>query len=318
MPPRTREQMAQDETPQPKPDQIDWSDIGTFFESTWRLHKIKIISIFVLLFFLLPVARRSFVVVPAGHKAVVLEFGKVRAVYPDGLHLIKPFITSIRLMSIRVQASSLKAEAVSRDTQKVQTEAVINWVFLPDHLQDTFEKVGVADDMVASIMLPALNEALKAVTAKRPVADILDKREEIKAEIDEKFRKKLAAYHVTIIDLYLTNLRFEADYEKAIEDKQVAEVRVKTKQNEAEAARQQARGEADAMRIRAEGEAAAKRALSTTLTQANLQLEWINAWKSGGAQVPQFVSGGQGSSFIMDLKSLKGMAVRTTPAAATE
>lgn len=311
------EDAAEDPRPEAPQNRIDWTDAGTVMASVWRLHRLKL-ALLVGAFVFWRVAVRSYVVVPVGSKAVIMEFGKVQAVVPDGIHFTKPWITTVKLISVRVLTASLKAEAVSKDTQKVTTEVVINWTFKPDHLQETYEAVGAEDAMTSGIMLPALNESLKAVTARRPVTDILAQREEIKDEIDDKFRKKMAAYHVNIIDLFLTNLRFEDDYEKAIEAKQVAEVNVKTKQNEAEAARQQAHGEADAAVIKARGEADAKRMLASTLSQANLQLEWIKAWQAGGSQVPQFVSGGNGSSFMMDMSKLKGMATPKPAAPAAE
>ncbi len=252
------------------------------------------------------VAARSYVVVPNGSKAVILEFGHINAVVPDGLHIIKPWSTS-RLMSVQVLKSELKAEAVSKDTQKVATEVIVNWTFKPDKLDVTYTKVGLQDDMRDTIMIPALNESLKAVTARYPVAEILSKREQIKQEIDDKFRSKLETYEVNIIDIYLTNLRFDPEYEKAIEDKQVAQVRVTTAMNNAEAARQTAHGEADSVEIRAKGEAKAKSALASTLSSANLQLEWIKAWAAGGSHVPQIItSNGGGSNFMLDLSKLQG------------
>lgn len=297
--------MAKSTEETPSPREINWEDPGTVMSSIWAIYRTWIF-VFVGLLAGFLVIRKSYVTVPVGNKAVIMEFGHVVAVVPDGLHFTKPWITTAVLLSTRVQASNLKAEAVSRDTQKVMTEAVVNWSFKPDKLGETFESVGNEADMVESIMLPALNESLKAVTAKRPVADILDKREEIKEEIDEKFRKKLATYHVNVLDLYLTNLRFDDDYEKAIEAKQVAEVNVKTAENEANAARKKAQGEADSALIRAQGEAKSKRLLQSSVSPAVLQLEWIKAWEAGGSQVPQIITSNGNTPFMLDLKNLKG------------
>ncbi len=298
-----------DESEQPRPETaregIDWTDFGTAAASIWRLHRRKLYLVLALLA-VRSLASRAFIEVPTGSKAIVMVFGKVSHVADSGLNFVWPVVSTVRIVPIRIQTVAIKADAVSQDQQKVFVEATVQWSFKPDSIGETFASVGAEDSVTTALMLPAINEALKAVTAKHVVGVILDKREEIKSDIDVKFRSKMTAYKLNIIDVLLTNLHFDPDYEKAIEDKQVAEVGVKTAANVADATRKRAQGDADAAVIKARGEAQSKRMLASTLSQANLQLEWIKAWQAGGSQVPQFISGGNGGSFIMDMSKLKG------------
>lgn len=259
--------------------------------------------------------QKSYLVVPAGNKAVVMVFGKVSHIAPEGLNFVWPWISTSVVIPTRIVKIDLKADAVSQDQQKVSVAASVQWLFKPDFILDTFTSVGGPEAVENSLMMPALNETLKSVTAKHAVGQILDRREDIKADIDAKFRQKMSAYKVTIVDIFLTDLRFDPEYEAAIEAKQVAEVQVKTAQNKANAARQQAQGEADAALIRASAEAKSKRLLSSTVSKAVLQLEWIKAWEKGGSQVPTFIAGGN-TPFMLDLSKLKDTPV-AVPAAET-
>ncbi len=288
------------------------SFIGWAFSSWKRIVLWIVILIAVVLGW--KTVKNSFVTVPTGSKAVIMVFGKVSHIAPDGLNFIWPWVSTVRIIPTRVIKIDLKADAVSQDQQKVIVEAAVQWTFQPEYILETFTTVGAEDSIIHSLMAPALNETLKAVTAKHPVGQILDKREAIKNDIDIKFRQKMSAYKINIVDIFLTNLRFDPEYEAAIEAKQVAEVRVKTAENTANATRKQAQGDADAALIRAEAESKSKRLLSTTVSQAVLQLEWIKAWEKGGSQVPQFISGGS-SNFMMDMSKFSSRPVSVTKTA---
>ncbi len=283
--------------------------IVNYFKTNWK-RDLKILLLLVVLRIGWKTVSNAYITVPTGTKAVVMVFGKVSHIAPDGLNFIWPWISTVQIIPTRIIKVDLKADAVSLDQQKVIVEASVQWMFKPESILEMFTTVGNENSIRDTLMMPALNETLKAVTAKHAVGQILDKREEIKKDIDEKFRTKMSAYKVVVIDVFLTNLRFDPEYEKAIEDKQVAEVNVKTAENKANAARKQAQGEADASLIRAEAESKSKRLLSTTVSKAVLQLEWIKAWEKGGSKVPQFVSG-SGSQFMLDLSKMKAEEVVT-------
>jgi prohibitin 1 len=60
------------------------------------------VLLFVFLFF------RPFAIVNAGERGVVMRFGQVQdGVLNEGLHLVIPFITAVKNMSVRVQRSDI-------------------------------------------------------------------------------------------------------------------------------------------------------------------------------------------------------------------
>lgn len=62
-----------------------------------------------------------------------------------------------------------------------------------------------------------------------------------------------------------------------------------------------AQGDAEAMLTNARAEAEANKLKNATLTPLLVQMRWIEAWEQGGASVPTYVAGGQGSQFLMQV-----------------
>jgi regulator of protease activity HflC (stomatin/prohibitin superfamily) len=86
-----------------------------------------------------------------------------------------------------------------------------------------------------------------------------------------------------------------------------AENDVKTAEAEAKIAVAQANGKASANVAEAKGEyeaarfrAMANKELQASYTDNFVKVEWINAWRQGGAQVPTYMMGGN-SQFLMQL-----------------
>ena len=82
---------------------------------------------FVALLFLMS----SYFIIDAGERGVVLRFGKVNRVVEPGLRFKMPMAESVIPMNVRVQKSTTKTEAASRDLQVVQTTMVLNYSLDP-------------------------------------------------------------------------------------------------------------------------------------------------------------------------------------------
>jgi len=117
---------------------------------------------------------------------------------------------------------------------------------------------------------------------------------------------RLAKYNIIVLDTSVVNLDFSDEFSKAVEDKQIAEQRAQRAVYVAQEAAQQAQAEIN----RAQGKAEAQRLLAETLKAAGgqlvLQKEAIEAWREGGAQVPEvLVINGEGGTppFFLNLAS---------------
>jgi regulator of protease activity HflC (stomatin/prohibitin superfamily) len=218
---------------------------------------------------------RSFTVVGAGERGVVMHFGKVQSqVLDEGIHAIMPFGTSVRKLNVRVQKTDVNATAASRDLQDVQTDVAVNWRVDPAKVNQVYQQIGDLDAIIAGIISPAVSEVVKASVAKRPVENILQERGALKNEVDAALAARLAPYGVIVDDVSLVNFGFSPEFNAAIEAKQVAEQEAKQAAFRAKQAEQEAQAEVN----RAKGQAEAQRLLRQSLTPEILQQQAIEKW----------------------------------------
>ncbi|KOP26149.1 membrane protease subunit, stomatin/prohibitin [Hapalosiphon sp. MRB220] len=237
---------------------------------------------------------RPFTIVNAGERGVVMQFGKVQdRVLDEGIHPIVPVITSVRKLNVRVTQNSFKADAASRDLQKVTTELAVNWHIDPTRINKVFQQVGDNEQIVVGIMTPAVSEVLKAATAKKTAEEIITKRTELKQEIDNGLKTRLAAYGVVVDDVSLVDFAFSPEFSRAIEAKQIAEQEAKQAEFIAKRATQEAQADVN----RAKGQAEAQKLLRLTLTPELLQKQAIEKWDG---HFPT-VMGGNGSLPLINI-----------------
>ncbi|MCX7593194.1 MAG: prohibitin family protein [Fischerella sp.] len=224
---------------------------------------------------ILAIIFRPFTIVNAGERGVVMQFGKVQnRILDEGIHLIMPMITSVKTINVRVAQNSFKADAASRDLQKVTTEVAVNWHVDPTRVNKVYQQVGDEQQIITGIMTPAVSEVLKAATAKKTAEEIITKRNDLKEEIDQHLKQRLAAYGVIVDDVSLVDFAFSPEFSKAIESKQIAEQEAKQAEFIAKRATQEAQAEIN----RAKGQAEAQRLQRLTLTPELLQKQAIEKW----------------------------------------
>ena len=229
-------------------------------------------------------------VVDPGERAVFARWGEVEAkCYPEGLYWYNPVTTDMYELDVKVQAFEVKgAAAASRDLQEIHADLVLNFEVDGTKCHELVRTVG--QDFKGRLIVPAIQEVLKAATAHFPIEKVIQDRARLKEEIVKGLRERLSPYHITVRDVALTNFAFSKAFADAIERKQVEEQNVQR----AEFIRQQAVKEAERNVALAEGQAKANRLIRESLAADLLQFEALKKWNgvlptvTGGA-VP-FVS----------------------------
>jgi regulator of protease activity HflC (stomatin/prohibitin superfamily) len=198
----------------------------------------------------------SYFVIDAGERGVVLRFGAVNRVVPEGIHFKLPFIEDIVRMSVRVQKTTTKTEAASHDMQIVHTTMVLNYGLQPDKVGETYKTIGVNRDVSEKIINPSVEESFKAASARYTAEELISRREALKTEVRNYLRDRLAPFGITVIELSITDFQFSPEFNKAIESKQTAEqLALKAKRDldrikvEAQQKIATAQAEAEALRI---------------------------------------------------------------------
>jgi len=244
----------------------------------------------------LAILSKFFVIVNAGERGVLMQFGKVQEqVLGEGLHVIVPTVYSVKTLSVRVQKQESSAEASSKDLQDVFTDVALNWHIIPDEANAIFQQIGDEKEVVARIIDPAVEEVLKAVMAKYTAEEIITKRGEVKAAVDESLTLRLLTYHIAVDDISLVHVHFSQRFSDAVEAKQIAEQEAKR----GEFLALKAVKEAEAKVNLAKGEAEVQRLLQDNLTPELLERQAIEKWDG---KLPLIV--GDGGKNLLDLRKL--------------
>ncbi len=196
-----------------------------------------------------------FVIVGAGERGVVLRFGAVqKEVFNEGLHLRIPMVEKIVKIDVRVQKSQVDAESVSKDLQDTHSIIAINYHTIPDKASWIYQNLGI--QYKERIIDPAVQEVVKAVTAKYTAVELITQREKVRSEIKELLRQRLVGYNIAVDDFSIINFKFSPQFTQAIESKQTAEqFALKAQRDlerikiEAEQKVAQATAEAEALRL---------------------------------------------------------------------
>ncbi|MBE6590826.1 MAG: prohibitin family protein [Ruminococcaceae bacterium] len=268
----------------------------------------KFIPLIVLVVVLAIVAIDCFVVVPAGHTGVVVNLGEVREnVLQEGFHFKVPFIQEVINISNKIQKEEVVADAVSKDLQQISSSIAVNYRVGLSSSAQIYKNVGY--DYAEIILLPAVQESMKAISAKYTAEELITMRSQIGTEIKTTLDEKVKGYGIVIEDFNIVNFAFSEEFNAAIEAKQVAEqnlIKTKTEQEqaiviaEAEAQKKVIAAEAEATAILAEAEANAKANKVIAESIQNSLLEYLKLDKWDG-KLP-LVQGADGT--IIDLGSL--------------
>ncbi len=241
------------------------------------------------------ILSNSFTTVRAGHSGVIVTFGEVsERVLSEGLHFKIPFAQNIVLVDNRVQKAESNCSAASKDLQTVTSTVAVNYKVLNSYSASVYKNIGL--DYEAIIINPAIQECVKAVTAKFTAEELITNRQAIGDQMMELLKEKVSAYGIEIQIFNITTFDFTAEYNAAIEAKQTAQ------QNalKAEQDLQRIKVEAEQKIVQAQAEAEAYKLKSQELTPEILMSKYIEKWDG---KLPTVVSGDSGT-MMLDLSKL--------------
>lgn len=188
--------------------------------------------------------------VPTGRVGVVNQFGKITGdVLGEGIHFINP-VNSVIPLDLRMINSTEKTECFSKDLQHVTIYYSLLTRLPKDNAISVLQNIG--PHYVETVIVPKVQEVLKQHTAQYDAEDLVAKRDEIRAATIATLVPRVKGV-ADIQDIVIRNIDFSNEYERAIEEKQVA----MQKALKATYELQQAKVEADKRIVEAEGEAKA-------------------------------------------------------------
>jgi regulator of protease activity HflC (stomatin/prohibitin superfamily) len=167
---------------------------------------------------------------------------------------------------------------------------------MPDKVTDIAIQYGtleVLQNRIQSIVI----EKTKAVLSSHKAMDIIANRASISPEVEQAIKDAVDSdYFVSITAVVLTNIDFSDAFEKAVEDKMIAEQAKLKAEYDNETKIAKAEADARALMIAAEAEAAANELLTKSLTEQVLESKFYDKWDG---KLPQVM--GEGSA-ILDIR----------------
>lgn len=201
-----------------------------------------------------------FVVIGPGERGVVMNFGAVqKEVLGEGLHMRVPIMQRVVIMDVKVQKGEGQGDAASKDLQQVTTNVALNYHLDPTRVAETFQQVGTLQAVGDRIILPAVQESVKAATALYTAEELVSRRQEVRDKIRALLRERLGKNGVIVDEFSIVNFAFSQEFSNAIEAKTTAEqLKLKAERDleririEGEQKITGARAEAEALRLQKE------------------------------------------------------------------
>lgn len=218
---------------------------------------------------------QSFVVVGAGERAVI--FNRFRGVQNgelgEGLHFLLPFVQYPTIYDVKTQTYTMSSDknesnstigkasdallAMTSDGLPVSLELSVQFHPDPAHLDKLHENIG--PQYIDSVVRPQTRSDVRMVVSKYTVTDVYGaRRAEIIEEINTRLRELFKKNDIVLENVLLRDVSFSAQFQQAIEEKQVAEQQVQRmtyvlQQAEKERRRRiiEAEGEAQSIRLKA-------------------------------------------------------------------
>ncbi|MDL2312049.1 prohibitin family protein [Bacteroidales bacterium OttesenSCG-928-B11] len=232
----------------------------------------------VIAFFIIIIAAASFYTIDTGERGVVLRFGRLTGIADEGLNVKVPFIDHVEKMSVRDNKLTVKTEVSSSDIQTIAVEVGLVYSLDQNKVDQIYQTYG--KNIEATLVLPTLSEKINAVIAEYPIEAFVEKRAEISSRINTAFANQVAGSGIVVRSLLITNHDFSDEFNKAIEDKKIAEQGALT-----------AKFTLERMKLEAEAQMIKQASLSSMV----LQEMAINKWDG---KMPQYYSGNGQLPFI--------------------
>lgn len=257
---------------------------------------VSIILIAILLFVFKP-----FEIIDPGHTGVRVTMGAASdLVLPEGLNFKIPIVQRIVEIDNRIQKLEVKSSSASKDLQTVHADLALNFRVDPQSSAKIYKNIGASYSN--TVIAPAIQETVKAITAKYTAEELITKRQEVSEHIRVLLNDKIKGYGILVDNFNIVNFNFSEEFNRAIESKQTAQqLALKAEQDLA-----RIRIEAEQKIAQAKAEAESLKAQKQEITPDLLKLREVEAKTKAiekwDGKMPQYVAGDNGSIFNIPIR----------------
>ena len=196
--------------------------------------------------------------IDAGNRGVKTVWGEVQGEsMPEGLYFYNFFSSNIYEIDCKTQNIAFVFDTYTKDVQQAKINFSVNYSVDSNNTHTLFKEVG--RDYATKVIQPKVIQSVKDVVGKWEADALVANREKATNEIKTLLTDSLAKNYILVQNVVIENIEYSAQFEKAIEEKQIAtqdaiKAKNKTKQVEEEAKQKvlSAKAEAESMRIRSQ------------------------------------------------------------------
>ena len=259
--------------------------------------KAPVLSIALLVVFAIAlcVVPPSIHIVQTGEIAVVKHMGEAREVKSAGMHFDLWITEQYDYYDAKVQNVEIRTQAYSSDAQTMDIAMTLQFQISTEKAIEIARQYGNLDALESRIEAIAV-EKTKSVLSSYKAMDIISDRASMSPRVEEAIINAITEeYFVTVSTVVLTNIDFSDAFERAVEEKMIAEqkklqaeyendMKVAASEAEAQAAIMKAEGEAKAKLIAAEAERDAQVELSRA-EAISIQLKSVEIARALGFKI---------------------------------
>lgn len=159
-------------------------------------------------------------VVPTGYTGIKTTFGKVEDdTVSSGINIVAPW-QDIITMDNRTQKVQLATQAFSSDIQQVDITLSVNYNIDQKTAQVLYKTVGI--NYYENVMLPRIQENIKAIFSKYTAESLIEKRNVLSDEVADMTAADMKTYGINVVSISIEDIDFTDAFTDAVEAKQVA------------------------------------------------------------------------------------------------
>lgn len=253
----------------------------------------------------LAVVSQSFMIIPTGYTGVKTTFGQIDNVtLQNGFNWKTPFVQSIEMVDNKQQDISFNDDEIWSETKErtaiYYKGVTVTYQINPEKSSWIYANISNYKDNL--VTKPLVSSAIKASSKDLSDVDATNRSiiepkalNNIQDSLNDKYGKDV----IYVNKVTINNADFEESYNKAIADKQKAQLAAEQQEIENNKAIAKAEADAKVAVEKAQGKADANEILKKSLSDEVLKDKYIEKWNG---QMPNVVS--DGSSVMYGIDSL--------------
>lgn len=250
------------------------------------------------------VVSQSFAIIPTGYTGVKTTFGQIdNTTLQNGFNWKTPFIQSIEMVDNKQQDISFNDDEIWSETKErtaiYYKGVTVTYQINPEKSSWIYANISNYKDSL--VTKPLVSSAIKASSKDLSDVDATNRSiiepkalKNIQDSLNDKYGKDV----IYVNKVTINNADFEESYNKAIADKQKAQLAAEQQEIENNKAIAKAKADAEVAVKEAQGKADANEILRKSLSDEVLRDKYIEKWNG---QMPNVVS--DDSSIMYDIDS---------------